>query len=293
MRVLLTGCNGQVGSYLTKKITKIENITLLALSKEQLDITDRDLVFKTVKNFQPTIIINSAAYTQVDKAEKFIELAYAVNRDGPMFLAQAAQEAKCLMFHISTDYVFDGCKNGEYLENDIPNPKSIYGKSKLAGEEAVQRECDKYIIIRTAWVFGEYGSNFVKTMLNLANHRKEIGVVNDQFGGPTFAGDIAHVILKICNRYSKDENIKKGIYHYSGFPFISWFEFSEIIFNQAEIHNILSVKPLLRKLTTAEFPTLAKRPYNSKLSNEKIKSIFFIESSNWLNAIKNIKSFME
>ncbi|KKH61547.1 SDR family oxidoreductase, partial [Methanosarcina mazei] len=168
MRVLVTGCNGQVGYCLTKILSNSENVALLAVDREELDITSQDAVNKVVRDFKPAIIINAAAYTAVDKAEKEVDLSYAINRDGPQFLAEAAQEVGAAILHISTDYVFEGNKDGEYIENDAINPQGVYGASKRAGEIAVAEACDQHVILRTAWVFGEHGNNFVKTMLRLA-----------------------------------------------------------------------------------------------------------------------------
>ncbi|MFA0497011.1 dTDP-4-dehydrorhamnose reductase, partial [Vibrio sp. 10N.222.54.B11] len=215
MRVLITGCHGQVGSCLTKQLANNENTLVLALDREHLDITSQESVNAVVSEFQPTIIINAAAHTAVDKAEEEVELSYAINRDGPKFLAQAAQNLGAAILHISTDYVFEGNKVGEYLESDITNPQGVYGKSKLAGEMAVTEACDKHIILRTAWVFGEDGNNFVKTMLRLGENRDTLSIVGDQFGGPTYAGDIASTLIKIANFINQGDVVEYGVYHYS------------------------------------------------------------------------------
>ncbi|MFH4676101.1 dTDP-4-dehydrorhamnose reductase [Vibrio alginolyticus] len=293
MRVLITGGRGQVGYCLTKQLSEHESNTVLSLDKEDLDITKQDAVKAIVQDFQPTIIINAAAHTAVDKAEEEVEISLAINRDGPKFLAEAAQEVGAAILHISTDYVFEGNKNGEYLETDITNPQGVYGSSKLAGEEEVALACEKYIILRTAWVFGEHGNNFVKTMLRLGAVRDELNIVGDQFGGPTYAGDIAKVLIEIANHISKDEPVEYGVYHYSGLPHVSWCQFADAIFESAVTQGILTKKPNLTSITTDQYPTPAKRPSNSRMSTQKIKDEFFIEASDWKVALSNIKAYTE
>lgn len=248
MRVLVTGCKGQVGHCLIEKLGNTSNVTLLAVDREDLDITDQEAVFKVVKEFKPTIIINAAAHTAVDRAETEVELSYAINRDGPKFLAEAAQETGAAILHISTDYVFEGNKDCEYLEIDATNPQSVYGASKLAGEQAVAEACEKHIILRTSWVFGEHGNNFVKTMLRLGGDRYELSIVGDQFGSPTYAGDIANVLIDIAKRIFKKQPIEYGVYHYSGLPHVSWFEFAEAIFDSAFTHGVIKKKPNLKNI---------------------------------------------
>jgi len=290
MKVLVTGCNGQVGFLLKQMLTN--KVELLALTRQELDITNENLVNETITNFKPHVIINAAAYTAVDKAENEEELAFAINSDGSKYLAKAANKVNAALIHISTDYVFEGNKSGLYLETDPVNPQGIYGKSKLAGELEVSKYCDKHIILRTAWVFGEHGNNFVKTMLRLGKERDALSIVSDQFGGPTYAGDIAKAIIKIVNKTEIDNNIKWGIYHYSGTPQVSWFEFAENIFIKAKNAGILENIPKLTAITTEEFPTLAKRPENSTLNCKAIKKEFGIMPSNWQEELNNINNYM-
>jgi dTDP-4-dehydrorhamnose reductase len=293
MRVLVTGCNGQVGYFLTKILTYKENVELLAVDREELDITNQEAVIRTVKAFKPTIIINAAAHTAVDKAEQEVELSYAINRDGPKFLAEAAQYIGAALLHISTDYVFDGKKSSEYVERDATNPQSVYGSSKLAGEMAVAEACEKHVILRTSWVFAEHGNNFVKTMLRLAIERNKLSIVCDQFGGPTYAGDIAKALAEIAERISNDEQVEYGIYHYSGLPYVSWYEFAEVIFEAAVEDKVLSHKPTLSRIRTEQYPTPAKRPNNSALSSKKITDAFAIDASDWRGAVRDVKAFLE
>lgn len=291
MRVLITGCYGQVGSCLTQKLANNENITVRALDREHLDITSQDAVNATVIEFKPCIIINAAAHTAVDQAEEEVDLSYAINRDGPKYLAQAAQRVGAAMLHISTDYVFEGNKAGEYVETDATNPQGVYGKSKLAGEIAVAEACDKHIILRTAWVFGESGNNFVKTMLRLGENRDALSIVGDQFGGPTYAGDIASTLIQIAQSISQGDAVGYGVYHYSGLPHVSWFDFADAIFDIAIKQGVLEKRPRLTSITTDQYPTPAKRPSNSRLSSDKITQGFDIEASDWRAALNNIQAY--
>lgn len=293
MRVLITGGRGQVGYCLTQQLSEHESNTVLSLDKEDLDITNQDAVKGMVQEFQPTIIINAAAHTAVDKAEKEVDLSYAINRDGPKFLAEAAQEVGAAILHISTDYVFEGNKHGEYSENDLTNPQGVYGASKLAGEIEVVKSCEKHIILRTAWVFGEHGNNFVKTMLRLGAYRDELSIVADQYGGPTYAGDIANALIAIAKRISQDESIEYGIYHYSGLPHVNWCQFADAIFDSAVTQGILTKKPNLTSITTEQYPTPAKRPSNSRMSTKKITDAFALDASDWKVALINIKAYTE
>ncbi len=292
MRVLITGCYGQVGSCLTKQLADNDGTKVLALDRESLDITNQEAVNATVTEFEPSIIINAAAHTAVDKAEEEVNLSYAINRDGPKYLAQAAQSVGAAILHISTDYVFEGNKAGEYTETDATNPQGVYGESKLAGEIAVAEECDKHIILRTAWVFGENGNNFVKTMLRLGENRDALSIVGDQFGGPTYAGDIASTLIQIAKRITQDETVEYGVYHYSGLPHVSWFDFADAIFDVAVEQGVLAKKPSLTGITTDQYLTPAKRPSNSRLSTEKITQGFDIEASDWQTALEKIKGYM-
>lgn len=291
MKILITGSNGQVGSCLVKQLSEMPEIEFLAVDREQLDITDCEAVKKLVNESKPDAIINAAAYTAVDKAEQEAELSYAINRDGPLFLAQAANSIGAIILHISTDYVFAGDKVGEYIETDIVGPKGIYGQSKLAGELAVAEACSRHVILRTAWVFYETGNNFVRTMLRLAQTRDELGVVADQFGGPTYAGDIADVLINMAKALHTGCN-KYGIYHFAGFPHVSWYQFAIDIFAKANEQCVLNKDILVNGITSEQFPTPAKRPANSKLNCRKIEQNFGIKPSNWKEALNNLKSFI-
>ncbi len=290
MKVLLTGCQGQVGYYLERQI-KETSWTLLACGRNELDISDSEAVTTVVQSFMPDVIINAAAYTAVDRAESESELAFKVNAEGPGNLAKAAQKVNAALLHISTDYVFSGDKEGLYTETDSVAPNGVYGVSKLAGEEAVIKHCPRHIILRTAWVFGEHGQNFVKTMLRLGQDRKQLSVVADQFGGPTFAGDIAKALIKVVGQIEINANSCWGVYHYSGSPHVSWFQFAETIFRQAEEQGFIKCPPVLSAIDTSDYPTAAKRPANSTLDCDKINQVFGIKQSDWASALLRIKHY--
>lgn len=288
-KFLITGSKGQVGYCLVQQLTGKADI--LAVDRDELDITDKDQVYQTVQEFQPDIIINAAAHTAVDKAESEIELSEAINVYGPQYLAEAANKIGATILHISTDYVFNGEGSQAYKETDETGPQGVYGKTKLAGEIAVQQANPRSVILRTAWVFGEHGHNFVKTMLRLGKERDTLGIVGDQFGGPTYAGDIAAALIKIANEILKGRNDAFGIYHFTGQPYVSWFEFAQAIFTQAESKKLLEKRPHLNSIATTDYPTPAKRPANSRLDLSKIKQTFDIEPSDWQKALENIKAY--
>ena len=288
-KFLITGAKGQVGHCLTEQL--VGKAEILAVDRDELDITDREAVSQAVKTFKPDVIINAAAHTAVDRAESEVELSEAINVKGPQYLAEAANEIGAIILHISTDYVFEGTGTGEYKEGDQTNPQGIYGRTKLEGEIAVQQANPRAIILRTAWVFGEHGHNFVKTMLRLAKDRDSLGIVGDQFGGPTYAGDIAKALIEMSNQILSGKENAFGVYHFTGKPYVSWYEFAKAIFAEAELQNILAKSPLVNSIATSDYPTPAKRPANSRLELTKIKQTFGIEPSDWQKALKNIKAY--
>ncbi|WHR50793.1 dTDP-4-dehydrorhamnose reductase [Vibrio furnissii] len=292
MRILITGSQGQVGFCLVEQLNKANDVEFLALDKTGLDITDESAVSDVIENFQPDVVINAAAYTAVDKAEQESELCYAINHDGPLNLARATQKVGAAILHISTDYVFSGDKDGLYREDETTAPQGVYGLSKLAGEKAVAEACPRHIILRTAWVFGEQGNNFVKTMLRLAQTRDSLGVVSDQIGGPTYAGDIATALIKISRvvAISEKQNVY-GIYHFSGLPHVSWCEFAENIFSKAVEQGVLEKGPIINAITTRDYPTPAKRPANSRLDTDRITNTFGIEACDWQAALSSLSAY--
>jgi dTDP-4-dehydrorhamnose reductase len=265
MKVLLTGANGQLGNCFQDRLP--EGWKVWATDSDILDITDFEKVRRAVLEYQPDFVVNAAAFTAVDKAETEHELSMRINELGPKNLAQAANEVGARLVHISTDYVFDGTASTPYIETAVTNPLGVYGKTKLDGEIGVYNIQPEALIIRTAWVFSEYGNNFVKTMLRLAKDRDALGVVSDQFGCPTYAGDIAQAIIILLQRKAAG-----GIYHFCGDEMVAWNEFAEVIFSSALRQGVLVKKPMINGITTEQYPTPAKRPKYSVLDCEKIKS---------------------
>ncbi|MGQ5790873.1 dTDP-4-dehydrorhamnose reductase [Serratia sp. IR-2025] len=280
MKVLLTGAGGQLGRCFNDLAPK--GWEILAVGSNALDITNFDLVKETVSAFNPDVIVNAAAYTAVDKAENDVELAALVNECGPRNLALVAQETGCRLVHVSTDYVFDGLATTPYQETDKTNPLSVYGKTKLDGESAVLNVHPGTIVIRTAWVFSEYGNNFVKTMLRLGKQRDSLGVVSDQFGCPTYAGDIAVAIIGLLQK-----DIAGGIYHFCGDNQVSWSEFAEVIFATAVKKGLLEKAPVVNAISTKQYPTPAARPKYSVLDCSKIKQ-HGIALSDWKSKIESV-----
>lgn len=293
MKIMVTGANGQVGHCLTEALAK-SSIDYLSLDRNQLDISDAGAVQNRVNDYAPDVVINAAAYTAVDKAESAVEEAHKINCIGARNLAEAANSLDAAIFHVSTDYVFAGDALHEYGESDPVNPQSVYGKSKLDGELAVARANQKHIILRTAWVFGEHGNNFVKTMLRLGRTRDSLSIVSDQTGGPTYAGDIAASLLKIANAYHEQAEIEWGVYHFSGQPQTTWFEFAKQIFIEIERAKLYEkAVPDLKPIGTIDYPTAAKRPINSRLNCQKIKKNFGIVPSDWQRALQNIHAYVD
>lgn len=280
MKVLVTGAEGQVGTDLILR-GKSLGLQMIPTGRGELDITRQGAVCAYISSQSPDIVINAAAYNAVDKAEEESELAYAINRDGPALLAIECAKRNIPLMHISTDYVFDGAKSGLYQEDDSPNPQGIYGKSKLAGERAVEQHLKRYIILRVAWVFGTTGNNFVRTMLRLDRERDEIRVVADQYGSPTWSGDIAMVLLTIVERYHKGEAIPWGTYHYIGEPATTWHGFAQTIFDAAVALGMLEKPPRVNAISTEKYPTPAQRPKNSVLNCQKIQRDLGIPQPDW------------
>jgi len=279
MRILLTGANGQVGRELSNSGGQ-RGIEVLALNRSDLDITDPVSVSREVNRSGVSLVINAAGYTAVDEAESEPELAFAVNRDGPAYLASACEKVGIPLVHISTDYVFDGQKQGDYFETDPVSPLSVYGKSKAAGEEEVRKRMREYLILRTGWVYGVYGHNFVKTMLRLGREKEVVQVVDDQYGCPTYAADLAETILRIAAQLQEGRQIIWGTYHYCGKGVTSWHGFAEAIFNLARKYVPLKVKQT-EAVTTAEYPTAAKRPANSVLDCSLFRNHFGFAPKPW------------
>lgn len=262
--ILVTGANGQLGKSIHRNSSNYPELKIVFTDVEELDITKTEEVNAFFENHAFDYCINCAAYTAVDKAEEEVDKAFLINAKAAKNLAQACQTSEAVLIHISTDFVFDGSKRTPYTEEDTATPLSVYGKSKLQGEEYIQEIWNKHFILRTSWLYSEYGNNFVKTMLRLAETRDEISVVNDQIGSPTYAGDLASFLLEIINKPSKDY----GIYHYSNEGSISWYDFAAEIFKQHK--TAVRVVPI----PTSAYPTAAKRPEYSVMDLSKVKTIF-------------------
>ncbi|MBK58128.1 MAG: dTDP-4-dehydrorhamnose reductase [Pseudomonas sp.] len=280
MRILVCGAGGQVGHELINRAGGY-GLEALGMTRDHLDITDAEQVTDLVRRLKPGLIINAAAYTHVDNAETHREQAYSVNRDGAERLAQAARQASIPLLHISTDYVFSGDARAPYNEDDEVEPTGVYGASKLAGETAIQAVLDKHLILRTSWVYGAHGHNFVKTMLRLGCQRDALSVVADQFGCPTQAGSIADVLLELAQRYAQNGELKWGLYHYSGRSPCTWFNFAVEVFRQAEAKGMLATRPKVSPITTAQYPTPARRPAWSVLDCSKFETTFGIDTRDW------------
>ncbi len=289
MKILVTGAQGQVGKELVQ-IAKQQNHDVIAAARTELDITNETDVTQYILSQQPDIVINAAAYTAVDKAESEQELAFAINRDGAKFLALTCKEHNIPLLHISTDYVFDGSNAEAYKESDTVSPLGIYGESKWQGEEAIRQQLKHHIILRVAWVFGAQGNNFVKTMLRLGNERDELNVVADQFGGPSAAKNIALSLIALAEQFESNQSLAWGTYHYCGTPKTSWCDFAKEIFKQAFEMNLLEKQVKVNAITTAEYPTPAKRPVNSMLNCEKISDTFAIEMPDWKVSLQQVLS---
>lgn len=276
IKVLVTGANGQVGQALQKLSAVNNDLEFHFYGSAEADVTNPDSLNDVFNTVRPQYCINCAAYTAVDKAETEFEKAHLINADGAANLAQACKEHGTVLLHISTDFVFDGTKNEPYNELDTPNPTSVYGKTKLEGEKRIAAILHEHYIIRTAWVYSEFGNNFMKTMLRLAAERDALNIVNDQHGTPTNANDLAEALIYII----KHNKGHYGLYHYSNEGEATWYSFAKAIFAANAI--TINAQPIL----TEAFPTPAKRPVYSVLSKQKIKEVFGLQIPQWEERLK-------
>ena len=271
MRILITGCNGQLGNEMQLLEKENQQHTYFNTDVAELDITDEEAINRFVTDNEIDGIVNCAAYTAVDKAEENQELCHKLNATAPGLLAKAIEKRGGWMIQISTDYVFDGTNHRPYTEDESVCPNSTYGRTKLAGEQEVTNGCKRSMIIRTAWLYSTFGNNFVKTMIRLGKEKPELGVIFDQIGTPTYARDLAVAIFAAIN-----QGIVPGIYHFSNEGVISWYDFTKAIHRIAGI-NTCHVRPL----HTSEYPTPAARPHYSVLDKTKIKQTYNIEIPYW------------
>ncbi len=278
LTILVTGANGQLGNELRILSPQFPFCQFLFVTKEDLNITDFNTPIKYFKGHSIDYCINCAAYTAVDKAETETEQAFLINADAVAILAKICSKNNTQLIHISTDYVFDGTASKPYKETDKTNPVSIYGQSKLQGEELAMQHCPSTIIIRTSWLYSSYKNNFVKTMLRLMQEKESINVVNDQLGCPTYAADLALVIMQIIESGKSNEN--PGIYHYTNAGITNWYEFA------LAIKKFTGSNCIVNPITTAAYPTAAKRPAYSVLDTAKIKETFQPAIPNWEDSLQ-------
>jgi dTDP-4-dehydrorhamnose reductase len=288
-RILIVGSAGQLGVELQKSFAGAGSIT--AVDLPTVDITNAPQFRAFIRETNPDVILNAAAYTAVDRAESQPELAHAVNAEAPRIMAEESLRLNALLVHYSTDYVFDGTKTGPWVETDSPNPLSVYGATKLAGEQAVESVGGKTLIFRTSWVYGSHGKNYLLTMLKLGQERDRLSIVDDQVGAPTTSSQLAgatHAIVSgILGGKFGDTASWAGLYHMTCSGSTSWFGFSDAIFTRAS--ELLGARaPELTPILTSAYPTAAKRPHNSVLSNEKLKTRFGIELASWESALDDV-----
>ena len=289
MRILVTGKNGQVGYELQRSLAPLGEV--VAVDVQDCDLTDTAAIVSLVEKVKPDLIINPAAYTAVDKAELEQEVAFAINAAAPKVLAAQANLLHIPLIHYSTDYVFDGTKSGVYVEEDDPNPQSVYGKTKLQGEKNVRAMCPQHVILRTSWVFGAHGGNFLKTILKLAQERDELKIIADQFGAPTSARLLAESTAKIAKQLLNGEATQKaGTYHLVGAGETTWHGYATKV---VELANQLGVKTKvnaanIQPIPTEAYPLPALRPKNSKLSTAKIRTTFGIDIPDWSVGVEQV-----
>jgi dTDP-4-dehydrorhamnose reductase len=283
MNILLIGGSGQVGSELNEHLSK--KYSVYSFPSSEFDLRDLSNIEETFMNLRPDFVINAAAYTNVRSAEQNIALARSINFKGVENLAKACREFSTPLCHLSTDYVFKGEQNNDYMENDLTQPINVYGSSKLEGEETIRSLLNDYLIIRTSWVFGN-GKNFVKTILESAKNKKELSVINDQYGGPTSSRAIALCIGKLTDQFFSTKKMIWGTYHFCGQPKTSWYDFAEEICMQAKKAGIIDFQPIVNSINSESFQDQVKRPKNSYLSCRKIYENFGIEQPDWKIELK-------
>lgn len=278
--ILISGSNGQLGKELQDAVASNNNFNFIFCSREEMDITNFIALEKKFDEVQPSFFINAAAYTAVDKAETEQEAAYTNNAEAVGNIARLCSRFQTKLIHVSTDYVFNGQSNVPYKEDDSCDPVNYYGCTKWLGEKLALQNNDNTIIIRTSWVYSAYGNNFVKTMLRLMKERKEINVVNDQFGSPTYAKDLSEAILQIVQQQSQNKNTATGIFHFSNEGIINWYDFA------TEIKNLMGFDCVIHPIASSQYKTAAKRPAYSGLSKEKIQRVYGIQLQDWKKSLQ-------
>lgn len=290
-RILITGVNGQLGFELQRSLAPLGEV--LAISRQELDLTDLPAIEKLLNELRPDVIVNPAAYTAVDKAESDEATAMQVNAFAPEVMAKWVEKNNALLVHYSTDYVFDGEQTTAYYEGDAVNPQSVYGRTKRQGEVLIEQASSRHVILRTSWVFGAYGNNFLKTMLRLASERDALSVVNDQIGAPTSAALIADVTAHIVRDYLAfgEEFVEEctGLFHLAAAGQTSWHGYAQHVIGLAEAAKMqLKVKAVdVQGIATAAYPTPAKRPVNSCLNTSKLQAVFDLQLPSWQNGVNH------
>ncbi|MBN3845269.1 dTDP-4-dehydrorhamnose reductase [Paraburkholderia sp. Ac-20342] len=284
--ILVTGVNGQVGYELARTLQGLGKV--VAVDRSRLDLSNLDQIRAVVREVRPALIVNPAAYTAVDKAEQEADLAMRINGEAPGVLAEEAKKLGAALIHYSTDYVFDGTKQGAYVEDDPTDPQNAYGRTKLAGEQAIAATGVDHLVLRTSWVYGTRGKNFLLTMLRLGAERPELKVVADQFGAPTWCNTIATLTAHLCAQAFAAEHgatwwhERSGIYHLCAGDSTSWHGFASAIFELAGLPN----RPNTLPIPAADYPTPAQRPANSRMSNEKLARVFGLAAPHWRDALR-------
>ena len=276
--VLVTGANGQLGNSIRARVDKYPGYKFLFTDIDTLDICDKEAVRRFVEENEVRYVLNCAAYTAVDKAEENVELCGRINRDAVRNIGEAARKVGAKVIHVSTDYVFDGTSCRPYREEDAPAPVSVYGRTKLEGEEALMKACPESVIIRTAWLYSEYGNNFLKTVLRLARERDELRFVFDQVGTPTYAGDLALALLTVLEKAEAGKFVP-GIYHFSDEGVCSWYDFT------VKILRIAGLDKRVIPIESEDYPTPARRPHYSVLNKGKIKSVYGLAIPHWESSL--------
>jgi len=290
MKILVTGSNGQLGFELQRALAPLGDV--VAVDRARCDMADAEAIRLLVRSVAPDVIVNPAAYTAVDKAETDQQTAFAVNAQAPAVLGEEATRLGALVVHYSTDYVFDGTKEGSYSETDRPNPQSVYGSTKLAGERGLAAANPRHLILRTSWVVGAHGGNFAKTMLRLGAEREQLSVVADQFGAPTSAALLADLTAQLVRQYQREAAMAfpYGTYHVAGAGETSWFDYARFVLQEAlAAGKSLKAGPgAIKPLSTADYPTAAKRPANSRLDTSHFRDTFDLRLPPWQESVRHV-----